>query len=127
MHSHIYFHTYIQVPSTEVEWACVSELFRDKWNCFNCIGALDGKHIVIRPPANTGSYYFNYKHHFSIVLWLWLMRITSFYMLTLAAMVGYQMEVFSRTVVYMLLLKTTPCICPIVKHYLDRVSLCLTQ
>ena len=38
------------------------------WNFNNCIGALDGKHVVVRPSANSGSYYYTYKHNFSIVL-----------------------------------------------------------
>ena len=32
------------------------------------IGAMNRKHIPIRPPPNTGSYYWTYKHSFGVVL-----------------------------------------------------------
>ncbi|XP_044750572.1 protein ALP1-like [Coccinella septempunctata] len=59
---------YIQVPKTNAEWVNVSDEFERKWNFPNCIGAIDGKHVEIIKPADTGSYYFNYKKKFSIVL-----------------------------------------------------------
>ena len=33
-----------------------------------CVGALDDKHVMLRPPINSGSTYYNYKHSFSVVM-----------------------------------------------------------
>ena len=60
--------TYVNSPKSADEWLAISEQFEIKWNLPHVIGALDGKHIRIRSPDNTGSLYYNFKGFFSIVL-----------------------------------------------------------
>ena len=33
---------------TEDDWKRIAKKFNDKWNFVNCIGAIDGKHILIQ-------------------------------------------------------------------------------
>lgn len=55
-------------PKTSQEWKEIAMTFFQKWNYPHCLGAMDGKHVVISAPNNSGSLYYNYKHSFSLVL-----------------------------------------------------------
>ncbi|CAH1999568.1 unnamed protein product [Acanthoscelides obtectus] len=57
-----------KIPTTPESWLDVAKQFEKTWNFPHCLGALDGKHVVIQAPCNTGSEFFNYKSTFSVVL-----------------------------------------------------------
>lgn len=58
---------FIEVPN-ENGWKVIENGFQNEWNFPGCCGAVDGKHVVIKAPVNSGSLYFNYKQCNSIVL-----------------------------------------------------------
>ena len=42
---------YLKVLSAEEEWLSIAEKFETRWQYPNAIGAIDGKHVVIRKPS----------------------------------------------------------------------------
>ena len=59
---------YFLLPSSTEEWFKIANVFEEKWQLRNCLGAINGKHLVMQPPANAGSRYYNYKHSHSNIL-----------------------------------------------------------
>ncbi|RVE45484.1 hypothetical protein evm_009823 [Chilo suppressalis] len=59
---------YLKFPKTEEDWKDIAKAFEDRWNFPHCIGSIDGKHINIIPPRESGSCYYNYKGRHSMVL-----------------------------------------------------------
>lgn len=59
---------YLQTPQTKEGWMSIVREYENRWQFPHCIGSIDGKHIRIIAPRKSGSYFFNYKDFFSIVL-----------------------------------------------------------
>lgn len=55
-------------PPTENDFRTRALEFWDRWNFPNCVGAIDGKHVRVVCPNQSGSLFYNYKNYFSIVL-----------------------------------------------------------
>jgi hypothetical protein len=57
-----------QLPRNEEGWKELSKELEKRWNYPHCIGAINGKHAEIRKLLGRGSYFFNYKNTFSVIL-----------------------------------------------------------
>ena len=53
---------------TEEMWRYQAQGFDQKWNFPHCLGAIDGKHVRMYAPPNSGSLFYNYKGYFSTTL-----------------------------------------------------------
>lgn len=58
---------FLPIP-TKTQWKNIARGFETVAHFPHCLGAVDGKHIRLVCPKNSGSMYFNYKQYFSIVL-----------------------------------------------------------
>ena len=58
----------MSIPQYAAKWEETAKGFQQRWGYPECIGAIDGNHVVMRTPAKSGSLYFNYKGTFSVVL-----------------------------------------------------------
>ena len=59
---------FIELPDSRKKWLGISRKFEQRWKYPYALGAIDGKHERIVKSNNGGSYFYNYKHTYSIIL-----------------------------------------------------------
>lgn len=85
------------MPSTTADWMNIADTFDKMWNFPHCLGALDGKHILMQSPINSGSKYYNYKSSFSIVLMALVDAEYNFLFVDIGCQGGVSMGAYLRT------------------------------
>ena len=60
--------TYLKAPTSAADWKAIASEMFGEWNVPHCLGALDGKHVMIECPTRGGYQFYIYKGFHSIVL-----------------------------------------------------------
>ena len=56
------------MPKPKIQdWERIEQGFKKRWHIPNCLGAIDGKHISLYKPPNSGTLYYSYKGYFSTI------------------------------------------------------------
>ena len=55
---------YLRCPTTPDEWKELATEFRIRWNVPHALGALDGKHVALKKPKNSGALYTTIRDSF---------------------------------------------------------------
>ena len=59
---------YLKTPASAEDWKSIANDFENIWNLPHTVGAVDGKHIAMDCPKNSGTQDHNYKGFFSMNL-----------------------------------------------------------
>ncbi|KAG0727931.1 putative nuclease HARBI1 [Chionoecetes opilio] len=59
---------FLRFPTNQSEWQEVANNYFTQWNFPMCIGALDGKRVLISKPPRSGSECYDYKGHFTLIM-----------------------------------------------------------
>ncbi|KAJ8875254.1 hypothetical protein PR048_023149 [Dryococelus australis] len=58
-----------QIPATgKKNWLETAHQFETMWQFTNCVGCMDGRHVLLNKPPGSGSLFYNFKETFSVVL-----------------------------------------------------------
>ena len=53
---------------TKDSWKQIPNDYVQRWQFLDCVESIGGKHVLLQAPAHSGSWFYNYKNRYCIVL-----------------------------------------------------------